>query len=371
MHYNNLITVKDIPRASVYGDGQQPAEDLIDDVIMRQLEDAYARYDKEQSNFWVEMEIEHLNSIRNRFSRDVCDKIPEIMESTWENTTDSRYIKFFSVEDNYKEDYENTKTDCVRLADGRIRPILPYEFVIKDGLVYQKNAGQLHHEKRTKKAKRMKALPNYPIKEAFKTYAHYLEYLGYTYDEESKSYGYYCNPNGYWDWFQIGGRWPTAFLVPDNCDEFGIGHVETRYDKMPETPEGYKWAVMARKKDIAWDVLYRVHLCWAMKRFHKLVDAFRQQKLPEGVYGNITENGISGFDDMLYVKGESMYENLRRRGISDGTKYHAGFYGFLNEDKWTDRGWDEEQGKEYPQKLDSFIDSLDNDTVLVAVDCHN
>ena len=49
---------------------------------------------------------------------------------------------------------------------------------------------------------------------------------------------------------------------------------------------------------------------------------------------------------------------------------HPG-YGFLSENGWVDHGFDEDPKSKYNQELDKFIDSLDDKTVLVAVDCHS
>ncbi len=74
-----------------------------------------------------------------------------------------------------------------------------------------------------------------------------------------------------------------------------------------------------------------------------------------------------------YVKNIFVHKplNFVRRGIVCKTKYHAKFYGFLGETGWVDHGYEEDPKSEYIQKLDEFIDSLDDNTVLVAVDCHS
>ena len=64
-------------------------------------------------------------------------------------------------------------------------------------------------------------LVNYPLKKLYKTLGEYAEqYHGYVYNEEEQGYGYYSNPNAFYDWYVIGGRWPRVFLVKESCTEY-------------------------------------------------------------------------------------------------------------------------------------------------------
>lgn len=368
MHFNNLVTVKDIAPVPK----ETPILEMyLDSCIAIKLEALFSLFEKDPKNFMIGIKIGECNQVRNQFSREIFMKIADIMEPTCECTENPLYLAFYNVEEEYKKDFCTKKEDCVKYADGRIRPLPHWDFEIKDGLVYQKHAGPLKHSKRTKKAKRMTAMPDYPLNKAFKSLGEYLEYLGYEYDDKHQAYGRYANPNGYWDWYALGGRWPAAFLVPESCHEYGVGNIECRDSERLKAPTGYQWVAMARKKDINWKLMYRERLKWAMERFRTLRECFRQQKLPARFIGRITDDGIAGFDDMVYINGESMYENFVRRGIVTKSKYHANFYGFLSENGWVDHGFDEDPKSDYIQKLDRFIDSIDDETVLVAVDCHS
>lgn len=45
-------------------------------------------------------------------------------------------------------------------------------------------------------------------KEEDESFSSFVErYYGYLYNEELNAYGYLCNPNAKWDWYQVGGRW--------------------------------------------------------------------------------------------------------------------------------------------------------------------
>ena len=52
------------------------------------------------------------------------------------------------------------------------------------------------------------------LRDQYPTPHSYLtEYCGYTYDEDSNTYGYMCNPNAKWDWFEQGGRFDNMLTL--------------------------------------------------------------------------------------------------------------------------------------------------------------
>ncbi len=225
-----------------------------------------------------------------------------------------------------KNQYEDG-TDCIKFPDGTIKPAyyLSNKFYILDGLVYQKNFGKLKQRKRSKKAKRMIVLPNYPFKKLYKTFELFAEdYCGYTYDDKQKAYGYYCNPNSFWDWYVIGGRWPCSFLVKEDCAEFMEGDYDPDY-KLPDPPVGYRWTSAARKKDIQWQALIDWKKNNHKNRFENLRSIFENRELPadspaliikaDGIY----ELGSGDFP--VYLAGESYEENCARRGFVENGDY--------------------------------------------------
>jgi len=65
------------------------------------------------------------------------------------------------------------------------------------------------------------------------------------------------NPQAFWDWFEVGGRWSHVFLVKNDCANIIKGehyHV-TENEEQLDRPEGYKWVAGAKKKDIEWDLM--------------------------------------------------------------------------------------------------------------------
>lgn len=222
--------------------------------------------------------IQELKARLNTFSRSVINAVEEVMEPY--GCESESYYEFCDKTEDVRRGYENDACNCIRLPEGTIVSAHDYQirkqFQIIHGQVVQKDAGQLHHPKRTRKTRKMKALPAYPMKKLYKTMCEYaLDYCDYQYDEKAQGYGYYCNPNSMWDWYQIGGRWPVTFLVKDSCTEFAPGERSWGNDgEEYPCPEGYMWVSAARKKDIAWQVMKDWYLAEARKRFQALEAMF-------------------------------------------------------------------------------------------------
>ena len=231
---------------------------------------------------------------------------------------------------------------------------------------------------RTKKAKKYKALPNYPLKKLYKTLGEYAEqYHGYVYNEEEQGYGYYSNPNAFYDWYVIGGRWPRVFLVKESCTEYSLGE-SYRDEESDGAPEGYIWVSVARKKDVEWDLMMKLAKEHAKHTYEVMRQAFIDQKLPEGYYGRIKEDGIYDFDYVWYVKDETLEEFMHRRCLNRRHIYPPMFFGMLKPDGYYSKD-DMRHHKKTKKsdidnamcrKMDDFIGGLDDETVLVAVDIH-
>ncbi len=371
MHFLNLITV-DIPTIT-----PQPE---LDAKVQEEIE--LLKAVKSEKNFMADYYIEKLNSRSNAFGRRVDTEIDIKLEPYYEQTENPDYLEFDDRTDELREEYETGKTDCIKFPGGRYYSVDHYmvrnKFIIgEDGLVYQKDFGPLHHPKRSKRAKKMTAYKDFPYKKMYKSFDAFAQKERYfDYNEDYKGYGYLCNPNAFYDWYQIGGRWPYVFLVKDNCEEFSIGERSWGIHEKPHAPEGYRWVCAARKKDIQWKVMFEHSKESAIQNFHTLEKSYAECKIPEGWYGKITENGISGFMEMLYIKGETVQQYLARHRIIRKYKYPSFPYGYLDdqgeyhsEDSMPSR--DEKKIKRmWHKKVNRFIDSLSDETVLVGVDCH-
>lgn len=379
MHTLTLVTVE-LPEIE--------EEPMVDLAIQNLLEECNIKKKKLPNNFMLDMHIEELNNRQNAFSRAVETEIETIMEPYGQNSEE--FYVFEDYTEELKAEYENGAADCIKLSNGKIVSLYQYplygNFIIKDGLVYKKQFGQLKHEKRNKQAKKMTALPNLPYKKRYKTLGEFAEDAkGMEYDEESDGYGYWYNPNAFWDWYSIGGRWPRMFLVKEDCKDYSVGERSwTCRDSEFKAPEGYKWTAAARKKDIEWKVMHDWRVKCETEYFFQFENAFKTGDYPKDWHIQITDNKILRFGEVMYIKDETLEHYLRRNNLYEKYKYPDIASAYLHQGECHDRYdyWQSVKSRKkynrmqrrrnriWRRQLDSLIDSLSDDTVLVGVDCH-
>lgn len=339
-----------------------------------------------------------LTSVLNRRQESVPDLSPEgINQERWEchtqrmiadllapyneNSTDIAHMELDDRTDEGCKAYDQECVDCVKMPDGRIVPCTNYDFCgqyeLYEGQVYRRSFGQLRHRKRTKKAKKFLALPNYPFKRLYHTFDAFMRnYWGCELQEETGRYGYYFNFNGKWDGWQIGGRWPLCFLVKDDCPSAVVGIPSAIFEETPQwnTPDGYRWVAGARKDDIVWDTMRKLYHASAVERFHQYEAWFSTGQIPDEYENRITiaEDGLVSYGDYLYHKGEDLELHLKSLGLSEQNIYQANTFAYVDADGWAEQGWGDSEHtyEEWSSMVSSFIASLPGDTLLVSVDCH-
>lgn len=364
MHYVTFVAVNigNYPICKV-------ADERIETEIAKLSKDAT---DTIHDRVYTKCHLSQLRSLTNSFARAVDSAVEYRLEPYCECTDDEEYLEFIDETEDLKQHYENG-VDCIKLPNGKIEMayIMSDKFCIKNGLVYQRKYGKLKQDKRTKKAKKMIALPNYPFKKLYKTFGDFAEqYRGLNYNEEQNAYGYYCNPNSFWDWYRIGGRWPCNFLVKEDCEEYSPGNYD---DELPTPPDGYKWASAARKKDIQWQALIEYEKKRMLERFEFYRQVFETKELPEDEWGlKIKEDGIYSYfhNIAVYLDGESFEENQTRRDFIDDSDYLTLPCYYVDEEFWHSESCPKENGP-WKEEIKHFYEGLSDDTVLVSVDCHN
>ena len=256
MHFRSLLTVY-LPAVEPDPEWEKEVADQVKQMRESQPENIGSIGQK----VMLDIFYEGMNNISTTFGREVTPVIRDVMERFNCGTEDKRFLEFDDRTGEALRDY-NATVDCMRLPDGRIVEEYPapqwHKFIIKDGKVYQRHAGPLHHPKRTKAAKKISVVPNYPRKKLYgNSFERYIEEETYfTRNEETGKYGEWYNPDGVYDWYSIGGRWPRMFLVKNECTEYSLGESGAfKSNENANAPEGYRWVCCARKKDIQWDVM--------------------------------------------------------------------------------------------------------------------
>ena len=354
----------------------------LDKQIVEALKELELQKQIETKNFMLDFTIGRFQNLQSSFSRAVNDGVSELMYPYCASMEDPEYLEFDDRTEKLREEYKSA-VDCIKLPQGTI--VEQYgdplwgRFIIRDGKVFQRDAGPLHHEKRTKKAKRMIALSNYPRRKLYKSFEEYAEErCGFSFDEKHQGYGYYYNPNAIWDWYSIGGRWPEMFLVKDSCLEYSIGETSwCNSGEKAEAPEGYLWACAARKKDIAWEEMRNWRNQKAKERFYKLERMFLAGKTDSDFDGEIVPDGVMHWGRYVYRKGSALEEYLEEYGIPNSWKYPIGSHDIVDAGQGLsieDSVLDPESGNYVPVDwrscIDGHIDEMDEDAVLAAVDYH-
>ena len=367
MHFKTLVTVN-MPTVE-----EDPHENA---AVEQSIELLQARKDDLAKDIMAELTLCTLMGRTTNFARQLVGAVEEVM-TPYSTEPPEEYKEFADMTEELKADYAKS-VDCLKLPNGKIVECGSYPYFSKysivDGKVSQNKVGHLHHTSRTKQSRKIQYLPNCPRQKAYKTFEKYAEdYRGYEYNEEEKGYGFYCNPNAMWDWYQIGGRWPVTFLVKADCTEYSFGERSWgNYSKKYPAPEGYMWVSAARKKDICWDVMQNWYIVQDTERYNKLKKAFQCGKLPDGFYGEFREDGIFCYGECAFANGETLDEYLARIGIPKSWKYPIGVSDIVDADEWLSKN-DISIGKEsgiWHDQIDTYIDDLDGEDVLVSVDYH-
>ena len=367
MHFKTLVTVC-MPTVE-----EDPHENA---AVVQSIELLQDQKKEQAKNIMAEITLCSLMGRTTSFARQLVAAVEEVM-APYSAEASEEYMEFADMTEELKSDYAKS-IDCLKLPNGKIVECGSYPYFSKysivDGKVSQNKVGPLHHTRRTKQSRKIQYLPNCPRQKVYKTFEKYAEdYRGYEYNEEEKGYGFYCNPNAMWDWYQIGGRWPVTFLVKADCTEYSFGERSWgNYSKKYPAPEGYMWVSAARKKDICWDVMQNWYTVQDTERYNKFKEAFQTGKLPDGYYGKIQENGIFYCGECTYAADETLDEYLARVGIPKSWKYPIGVSDIVDADEWLSKN-DINIGKEsnsWHEQIDTYIDDLDGEDVLVSVDYH-
>lgn len=317
----------------------------------------------------------------------VEDRLEDIMAPFCECTDEPEYIEFYAQDETAA--YKSACTECVQMPDGTLVSKFEHDFCAKfcveDGKVYQHDGKPSHCKKRTKKAKKMKAV-KVPFKKLYKTYAEFMtEYCGYVFDEVQQAYGYYGNPNAQWDWYQVGGRWPFRFLVKEDCPSkiFGDrswGWQDDEFAKAQKGPEGYIWVAGAKKSDIEWNLMKELYVKSETAKYglyRKWIETDEQPEELHDLY-RLRDDGIYHWSDLVYMRGETLPQHLERYGLGPDSKYAFDSYAFVSDGTWfasADMGWfgvstNNKEPATWNDMLADFIAGVPDDHLLVSVDCH-
>lgn len=179
-------------------------------------------------------------------------------------------------------------------------------------------------------------------------FAEFLESNGYI--EENGRYGYKTNPNGQWDWYEVGGRWSNYLKLKDD-----IKHPKEIIVSNGKPFEGYETHCdSCMKEDFDYEGMKR-------QRYENAIKSWEEhEKHPDK--DAFWEYGIR--------KGETKEEYLKRM------EKESLFYTILKNGEWNSRGdlgWfglsgnDDDKWNQFEEKL---IKESDNKSRFILIDYH-
>ncbi len=349
MHYSLLLALSGIPEKEVAANTF--AVNAISHLKNKETKEGV-------SKILLDIQIRHLKQQLTNFSDSVYRAVDERLAPFSESNEDA--FEFFKNEDVYRSWEKDVRETCFRTPEGDVVDA----WDIPAGLLAN---GNLTDEAVSRGYEKVIL----PLSER---YGSFDEYAGMAAaaecNPETGEYGYFCNPDAFFDWYEIGGRWPCWFLVRDDVKEFIPADCE-------DAPEGYRWCCAARKKDIDFKKMSEEFLRNKREEWEHYRAVF-EGKLPLGKdpFCKITEGGVAcSSGGPLYVKGETFDGALARMGFDKNSRYPVRSHNFLDvkdvlHDSEMYDGRKIKEAPDYEKSLYDFIDSLNGNDVLVGIDYH-
>ena len=322
--------------------------------------------------------------VNNIHANNLEDHLIPVLAPFDEQTEEEKYREFEDRTEEAKADFENDTMRVVRFPDGSIHSIYDdafnkFFFVEEDKIYAFGPNGDRKSKLQTEESKALELVTDYPVKSWYPSFEAYCdEHRGFVKASDGR-WGYTCNPNAKWDWWQIGGRFPNQFLVPAGLQDC-IPSAKDDDGEPAIPPEGYQYADAARKKDICWDVMRKIAVDTVEKRYQKCVKAFETKDLTDfGPLCRILDEGISAWGEMLYLKGETLDEYKARKGATDLDRYMCHTYAFIDRNgDWAgsgDMGWfgissNDKDERVWNDEIQKLMNEAKDDDFLAIVDCH-
>lgn len=208
--------------------------------------------------------------------------------------------------------------------------------------------------------------------------------------DESQGFGYFTNPNGKWDWYEVGGRWSGFFklkngAIGEKCGQYFRGR--------PETATDYADIVTIENWDI--EGLREETRKNAEEFYDKLEAVLKGRELPSWKETLAKHNDNVEIARTEYHNNEVM-KDLRaaeiycfgdvreefktsREEYVDSMVASAGVpFSVIKDGQWYqkgDMGWfgmshNEKEEDTWNKEFWSLLNSLPPDTKLTLVDCH-
>lgn len=148
--------------------------------------------------------------------------LDQIMEPFNENTDIHDYMEFEDLTEEMKEAYDKKTVDMVQFPDGHRCTVMDSEFYLRfkkidDGRIVEFLDKGRKVSAVTKESAALIYLPEQPFKD-FCSFERYCEEYEDLAQEEDGRWGRWSNPNAYWDWWTIGGRFSGLLMAKETSE---------------------------------------------------------------------------------------------------------------------------------------------------------
>ncbi len=190
----------------------------------------------------------------------------------------------------------------------------------------------------------------------------------YIWSEELQGYGYYGNPNGFWDWYQVGGRWVGFFAIKEEKREeakigdpawnLQIGEDDIEYLK--------KRADVLKVGDIDFNAMEENSKKHSADQWDKMWKIIKDSK------DKSEEEIDKRFREIINATEDETREEYIERTKSFGVAaiVHAGEWFEHDNDGYYTCKSNKLKGGKIAKDLPIFLKNMHEDTPLMLVDCH-
>ena len=312
-----------------------------------------------------------------RIASEKINAVAEMLAPFNEQTEDERYIEFVDEEDELRERYATGSTERIRCADGSL--VLPWDKRFQV-------AGSLEQPEAPACMERVEV----PFRETFPTFEAFAkDWCGHDGPKPNGRYGHTANPNGYWDWYEIGGRWAGFFPLSVAV----TGHGNARVSDVAQIQWLDKTYIEEKRIQRREVFLLEYRELLAGKRY----DAFhgpRDRAMRMGLLRVEEGPAVARAGEVILPWAGSVQMSDKRHSWNDvateitaerlETKYGRCFnplltYAVVDNDGWHapgKMGWfgcSDDEPEQYLAWCEGFVPRFlggDQSDVLVLVDCH-
>lgn len=317
--------------------------------------------------------LQHAASISTPFASAVEEAVAEVMEPYSQDTEDPRFCEFEDETEDLKNAFEHDTIECISY-NGKYYGLYHFKNFRKcsDGVIREITANG--KEFLSAKAQQMMVV-TIPVKEFYGTFRKYAKEQA-NYCKEKKAWGYWHNPMCFWDWYSIGGRWNYGLLVKEDCEDIvgGMPGAGVRDDSAPVAPPGYKWTSAARKKDICADEMTK----WSIAETRAKYDQYKAMwdgTEPLGEHIDKKPDGLYYWGRCIFDPTQSIADVLAKNDYRPENAVSRYFHAYLDTVNTTPGDgeygyYDNECSDDWESQFADFWADLDDDHVIVTVDCH-